>query len=159
MFPKYHPKAGQPTYFVEKFWASIKVPIPCSKDQDKLTQEMYNLLSDHDFMPKHHTIGAGHRWKVGDKFSPRVWSGRPYNSKQLVLSDDIEIKKVWDFASGGFGFSLDGRVYDGELESHYELLEQVAINDGLDRYDLMQWFKHPKTFRGQIICWNDSINY
>jgi hypothetical protein len=62
-FPKYHPKAGQPTYFVEKFWESIGLP-----DKEycfNLPDEYQNFLrADSKLIwPKHHTIRAGHRFK------------------------------------------------------------------------------------------------
>jgi hypothetical protein len=89
VFPKYHPKAGQPTYFVEKFLSSINYKY---YDEDR---QFNPRLSVDIFEPKHHTIRNGNRWKVGDKFSPRVWSGKPYNSKQIILSDDVEIKQIY----------------------------------------------------------------
>lgn len=103
---------------------------------------------------KHHTIRAGNRWKVGDKFSPRVWRHKPYNSPQVIIGADIEIKKVWDFESTG-----NNHLYINEKSINVFDVELLAKNDGLSSPDLLKWFKYPKPFKGQIICWNESIIY
>lgn len=164
-FPAYHPKKGQPTFFVEKFWGSIDNFLSFSEiakfpeqEYDKLNKQIkldYNYLKE----PKHHTIRAGNRFKVGDYFSPRVWSGKPYNSKQIIIAPDIEVKKVWDFEISGGEFKINDKVYGSEDESCFELLERIAYHDGLNRHDLLEWLKYPNPFKGQIICWNENINY
>lgn len=80
-FPVKHLKAGQPTYFVEKIWEQIGLPE--KEFSFNLPDEYCNFLrQDSDLIwQKSHTIRSGHRWKVGDTFSPRVWSGNPYRSK------------------------------------------------------------------------------
>jgi hypothetical protein len=149
-FPSYHPKKGQPTYFVEKVCRGIH-------SWSKEAKEICDLDVWASCIPKNHTIRAGKRWKVGDKFSPRVWSGKPYNSKQIIIAPDIEIKKVWDFEI------KDGLFFIGEdlyaYNSSVELLDKLAENDGLNQIDLLNWFKYPKEFSGQIISWNDKIEY
>lgn len=101
VYPSYHPKAGQPTYFVEKIvkslhWDRPHPPVDIRADFDS---DIYINVQ-----PKHHTIRAGHRWKVGDWFRPVVWgndinpkSGRsgPYHSKQIIFAPDIQVKKTW----------------------------------------------------------------
>jgi hypothetical protein len=164
-FPAYHPKAGQPTYFVEKMWndfekrgIEINYKLICDLNLDKDVKILWDFWVDIDreLAYKHHTIRAGNRWKVGDKFSPRVWSGKPYNSKQIIIAPDIEIKKVWDFEMDLNGlYSINGKYFsDSRL---------LAKNDGLSRMDLFYWlmksFDNPKPFKGQIICWNENINY
>lgn len=155
-FPSYHPRKGEPTYFVEKIWNSIaykpeiyleQFPIPYDElgiDFSKIDQE------------KHHTIRGGHRFKVGDWFSPRVWSGKPYKSKQIVIAPDIQVKKAWDFE-----LTLDDLFYIGKdlyaYSSSHDALEVLAANDGLSQVDLLNWFNKPS--EGQIICWNESIEY
>ena len=79
VFPAYHPKAGQPTGFVEKLWQSLLI---VNKENEGFKSELFvlsrneMLLKEHSHwwttnpIPKNHTIRAGHRWKVGDKFSP-----------------------------------------------------------------------------------------
>lgn len=68
-FPAYHPKAGQPTYFVEKFWESIYLEKSDSEWLSACKRFNFNVGLHGIYSPKHHTIRAGKRWKVGDKFS------------------------------------------------------------------------------------------
>ena len=96
-FLKGHPKYGTPTYFVEKIWESIRLP---EKEYCfNLPDEYLNFLrkESSEIWAKHTTIRAGHRWKVGDKFSPRVWSDKPYRSKQITFAPDTIIKQIWNF--------------------------------------------------------------
>jgi len=152
-FPAYHPKAGQPTFFVEKFWVSIKVPLPVSVHAEQLESRVSNLMLG-DFRPKHHTIRMGKRWKEGDNFSPRIWSGKPYNSKQIIIADDQIILKVWDIESTG-----NNHLYINEKSiNHFDTM-RLAENDGLQMDELLAWFKYPQPFKGQILCWNNYINY
>jgi hypothetical protein len=189
-YPSYHPKAGQPTHFVEKVMNSFHLDalgerffIPFEEDLYQLNKDlpydMYMEFRDglfkgrtEKFKPKYHTIRAGHRFKVGDKFSPRVWgddinpkSGRkgPYNSKQITFAPDIEVKKVWDFKM----------IWDSEVEVDIFIngkwncqlgsiqSTKFAANDGLTIEEFACWFKvtDGKPFDGQIICWNEKINY
>jgi hypothetical protein len=156
-YPSYHPKAGQPTYFVEKVWSSLdKLGFPKlnSISEDLVPDSILSRLED--FQPKHHTIRAGHRWKEGDWFSPRVWSGKPYASKMIQFAPDIQVKKTWDFL-----LEDDGCIFiNGELYAYPNsdfALQPLASNDGLEVVDMMNWFNEP--LDGQIICWNESINY
>ena len=106
-------------------------------------------------MPKNHTIRSGNRWKVGDWFSPRIWSGKPYRSPQTTIYDDVEVKKVWDFEIGEEGrfIGINGkRLTPTELEA-------LAGNDALMYQDFLRWFQYPKPFKGQIICWNENVEY
>lgn len=150
-FPNYHPRKGQSTLFVEKIWASIGKPDQSIIDEFIWPQGWLNQ----NFDPKHHTIRAGHRWKVGDKFSPRVWSGKPYNSKQIIIAPDIEIKKVWDFDIREDGsYRIDKTVFG------LRGIREIAQNDGFaDSDDFELWFSPYKNFKGQIISWNDKIDY
>lgn len=162
-FPAYHPKAGQPTHFVEKFWESIKIqdlnPIQGLGDEKQ-------RFCFETFAPKHHTIRAGSRWKVGDMFSPRVWSGKPYNSKQIIIAPDIEVKKVWDFEMIP-DLHWDECMYKSkDFIVDADRLNAIAKNDGLTLTEFAQWFagsgmmsSKRKPFTGQIICWNESVNY
>jgi len=160
-FPAYHPKAGQPTFFVEKITKNLHhlgTP-PWDIPDEIFTTEIYYIVDS-----KRHTIRSGNRWKVGDKFSPRVWSGKPYQSKQIIIAPDIEVKKVWPVEIEFFG----GRFYVQlpVKKNHWTLLSagDVAKNDGLEVHDFIDWFKvHPKSkafnFKGQIICWDESVIY
>ena len=157
-FPSYHPKAGQPTYFVEAFYKSLFV----MKCLPKELEESFNHEVFLNGMTKHHTVRSGNRFKKGDFFSPRVWgtdvnpkSGKSgaYHSKQIILSHDTEIKNVWDIEiNEATEISINGKFisYGWEVE--------LANNDGLSWQEFNDWFvKLP--FKGQIICWNDSVSY
>lgn len=157
-FPSYHPKAGQPTYFVEAFYKSLFV----MKCLPKELEESFNHEVFFNGMTKHHTVRSGNRFKKGDFFSPRVWgtdvnpkSGKSgaYHSKQIILSHDTEIKNVWDIEiNEATEISINGKFisYGWEVE--------LANNDGLSWQEFNDWFvKLP--FKGQIICWNDAVYY
>ena len=168
-YPSYHPKAGQPTYFVEKVQGSLyhqRVDLSAYlKDPD-----MFMRNNWFDKTPKHHTVRAGHRWKAGDWFSPRVWSGKPYRSKMIQFAPDIQVKKTWDF-------EMKMVRVNGQLDLHgfvnRNLIDGpkrpalIAANDGLELQDFTDWFckKGQKfivglpIFDGQIIAWNESIEY
>jgi hypothetical protein len=165
-FPATHPKKGEPTYFIEKIYSGIgvdgnflRIPLP----------DVYNFLYKHDeyyFEPKHHTIRAGNRWKVGDKFSPRVWSGKSYRSPQITIAPDITITGVFDFKieidKDYKCVLINNCVFYEENTDWYtqlEALETLAKNDGLSLQDFKSWFNWGKPFTGQIICWNKAIGY
>ena len=163
VFPKGHPKEGQPTFFSEKIMASFADILPDYKIPDSFTlwdwHEYYNAI------PKYHTIRSGTRWKVGDKFSPRVWSEKPYASKQIQFAPDIEIKKVWLFKihmeADGMKFTVGENTFPIELgqNTYHPTILEIAKNDGLNIDDFLSWFKYPNFFYGQIICWNGKIQY
>src|SRR5690606_32324000 len=112
-FPAYHPRKGEPTYFVEQIQnclCSMNLPLYDKTVDPPLS--FLNSLTNENVGHKHHTIRAGHRWKAGDWFSPRVWSGKPYNSKQIQFAPDIQIKKVWDLTINHDGlFVINGELY------------------------------------------------
>lgn len=149
-FPAYHPKAGEPTNFVEKLCnAFLEIGVPIF-EIDELDLE-YGPW--HHFGKKWHTIRAGHRWNVGDKFSPRVWSGKPYHSKQVIIAPDITISKIWNIEVDE---DLCIWIYC-DNEGDDVILERLAANDGLSLADLKAWFHKP--MEGQIICWSDNVEY
>lgn len=170
-FPKEHPKSGQPTGFVEKVWNSFRredFSLPESFNQwvknfPFLGNEYLNAVHKASVTDcKHTTIRAGSRFKPGDMISLRVWSGAPYRSKQIEFAQ-VEVKKTW---------GVEIYIKDEELaitiinEPYFHIADNaiVANNDGLHLDDFTDWFKiHPKKdgqlFTGQIICWNDSIEY
>jgi hypothetical protein len=167
VFPSYHPRAGDETYFVERLWKSFyskEVGLPSNfhsfvdayigadliqHSSFESNVELYDRIE-----PKHHTIRAGHRFKSGDWFSPRVWSGKPYNSKQIQFAPDIQVKKVYSFSIG-----LGAIYIDQQRWIDKSFIAKVAGNDGLEMQDFLDWFQYPKPFDGQIISWNESINY
>lgn len=160
-FQKGHPKEGQPTYFVEKVCKSTGIV------QSSIIKH-FDTKIHAICQPKKHTIRAGNRFKEGDLFSPRVWSGKPYRSPQVVIAPDILIKKVWDLKifpdslTGRTMFSINGVEYDCDYRSGvhaHHLLYELAKNDGLELDDFMSWFKYPCPFEGQIISWSGDEGY
>lgn len=149
--------------------------------------EIKNLMASFD--PKGHTIRAGSRWKAGDIFKPVIWgtdinpkSGRsgPYHSKQIQLAPAIEIKKVWDITitteddDGEHDWSyitLNGEHYTCYQEEYLDnKIKQLIKNDGLNVDDFYDWFKLERTYKqrvdneskifsGQIIAWDENLNY
>ncbi len=59
-------------------------------------------------------------------------------------------------------FSIEDQSWPADYRKgvhfHY-MLGGIAKNDGLDIDEFMAWFKYPKPFEGQIICWNENIGY
>lgn len=154
-FQKSHPRAGEPTHFVEKIIENILL-----ENQVEISDEQLNLwdfgLTNKEVWPKLHTIRAGNRFKVGDKFSPRVWSGKPYASKQIVIAPDLEVKQVYRIEIYATGEVFINEAFFG----HFGMADvnKLAKNDGLAAKDFRNWFtKLP--FKGQIICWSDEVNY
>lgn len=163
-FPKGHPKATIPTYFVEQILNSI---LPRSENgivnRNDIKPEILPFINDFILLDgrlqKHTTICAGHRFKPGDMVSLRVWLDKPYRSKQIEFAQ-VEVKKTWDIkiAIGHtwWSFHIDNKLIND--------VEPIAINDGLTLDDFIEWFTiHPKSigkeFNGQIICWNENIEY
>jgi hypothetical protein len=177
-FPKDHPKAGDKPYFVEKVWKSIwddysgsNNPLsPWWEKYDEAFPQWVNGFDDkeniHQHQPKHHTIRSGSRFKAGDMASLRVWSDKPYRSKQVEFAQ-VEVKKVWPFSLHFVGDELIWQIPSigsGAFETTSNSLKIIANNDGLEVRDFLDLFViHPKTkgqvFTGQIICWSDKITY
>lgn len=178
-FPKGHPRAAQPTFFVEQILNAI-LPRGANGiiNRDDIKPEVLPYINDFVLLDgttyKHHTIRAGNRWKVGDMASLRIWSGVPRRSKQVEFAQ-VEVKKTWDveinnrFGAASFEVVINGVIY-GQL--HYGNnndinkagLITIAKNDGTELDDFINWFEiHPKKtglrFTGQIICWSDIIDY
>jgi hypothetical protein len=176
-FPSSHPKAGQPTYFVEKF---LKGRPNTAKNiiQNELWQPEKSLIDQlplaldiwAELKPKYHTIRSGNRWKEGEYFSPRVWGDDvnpkslkkgAYHSKQITLAPDTLITKVYDFEIKQSYMLLPGDYPSDIIINHRfyntgdPFMKTLAQNDGLSLAELLNWFKYPKPFQGQIICWGD----
>jgi hypothetical protein len=186
-YPAYHPRAGEPTHFIEKIVGGLvanDVPgcdtplIKSLRDSGLLSISVLNEITRGTYAQyKHHTIRAGHRWKVGDWFSPRVWSGKPYNSKQIQFAPDIQVKKVWDFEMDNLGvcsiansgerleYTFVRRMTDDVIFDESSLDNEIARNDGLTNEDFYFWFSRSPEFKkkggfdGQIISWSDKIQY
>lgn len=170
-FPKGHPKHGRSTNFPEKIARSLGYD-PGSDEYWALLHDLNPdkrflvdrfILSLNSFIPegdqKLHTIRSGTRWKQGEKASPRVWSGTPYRSPQIIIAPDVELKQVYDFqikSKDRFILSDDRKAFIfGENSGK---LSTIAKNDGLSKVDLFQWFEYPQQFDGQILAWR-AVDY
>lgn len=167
VFPTYHPRKGEPTFFVEKVLNSLKIPYRTQWYFDELVRlnptKPENLIEDFfmslDFQideEKGHTIRATKKIVVvGMKRQPSVWSGKPYASPQIIIAPDIEVKKVWDISIVHYRYDW----FINTKEQKPISIDMAAKNDGLLTIDFMNWFKRNPNFKGQIICWNENINY
>lgn len=171
-FPRHHPRRGEKTFFVEKFWESVKPVDSVYLKNSDLSNECHRFLLAQikkDILPKRHTIRSGKRFKAGDYFSPRVWRGVPYQkcfdrggniiSSQIILAQDVLITKVYDIeichsAIIGRTSGVSAIIINGKFFPDWQLL---AKNDGLSEFELTAWFNKP--MKGQIICWNESVKY
>lgn len=158
---KGHPKAGQPTYFIEKFSISMGierklfglnpvVDFSILESPATLGLEHFNELQ-----PKGHTIRMGRHFKPNDELTLAVWSDKPYRSKQIKLwtgpiraiDIDIIIEEHYD------------ELYLSLRPGHIKLKE-LAKNDGLSLEDFRHWFNLPAgEHAAQILIWNPDINY
>jgi len=171
-YPAYHPKKGEPTFFVEKILTnliSLHLPIYGS---ELLKQPMVDIKGFEWNRSKNHTVRGGKRWKVGEWFNPRIWSGKPYHSKMVSFAPAIEIKKIWDIEitinaiDPGKKISRKNgndcylvKISDKQLTDIW--IDCLADNDGLFPMDFLYWFDtHPDIpFIGQIICWDENVIY
>lgn len=84
--------------------------------------------------------------KAGDRISLRMWSGKPYRSKQTLLRETMVIS-VSDCCITGVSVTVRGREQDPEI---------FARADGFDSFATMrQWFleTHGLPFQGILIEW------
>lgn len=152
-FPATHPRKGMPTFFVEKILKSMEESEGKNETVDYLVRlGLIDWWHHKDFAPKKHTIRKGHRFKIGDKFSPRIWTGKPYKSNQFIIYHDLEVRETYDFMTDGKGNYFINRVLISREE-----LEILAHNDGLMISDFEAWFSEP--FSGQVICWVECPEY
>lgn len=85
--------------------------------------------------------------KAGDIQSNRVWTGRPYNSKQRILNE-VVIKGVESVVVSGSGVNLNGALLE-----HPDKFAQL---DGFKDWAAMRdWFEreHGFPFIGIVIYW------
>jgi len=160
-FPIQHPRKAEPTWFVEQILNSL-IPYTGTSRFNDIPEAIRPHVNDFaliDGAKKCHTIRRGNRWKVGDIFSPRIWSEKPYQSKQVEISQNVEIKKIWDIKIDGYFIWINKRLVN---KNKYGLgVIILAENDGLSTDDFWDWFpqKAGQIFEGQIICWDESIEY
>ncbi len=167
-----HPRSGQDTHFVEKFLNTMNVDYTDPKylllleDLNPLVSvdEFWESLESEVLDHKYHTCRAGNHFKPGDMISIRVWSDMPYKSKQIRLLPDLSVAMTYDLQIKNRSIFISDRELchipeDGSSILGHWQLSQLCINDGLSMDDFVKWFKFPKEFNGQIICWTDKVNY
>lgn len=144
-FPKTHPRAGEPTHFVQKILHSLLPP-------------GYKPATELGYPAKFHTIRKGNRWKVGDQFSARIWTGAPYRSKQEEFAKPI-VLQTWEIIFDNTVIKMNGMNFSMVFAD--PKVQNLASNDGLSLMDFWDWIrpKDGKIFVGQIICWSDKIEY
>lgn len=133
-FPKWHPRAGEPTYFGEKAFETIMY-------------ERNGTTVAYDWPGKYHTIRGNYdlwrkRFEKIDRGEAclvlKQWSGVPYRSKQetialLTKEDGIGLQKL-EFYNG----CLQQPILSSGLTIR---VESLAQNDGLSLEDWEAWFK------------------
>ena len=173
-YPDYHPMAGRPTFFVEKFlnyqvglswhepWYEEKLmSLPENEGKQHLVRDFIKNLSTEERTTKRHTVRGDYRWFPGSRFSPRVWSGVPYKSKTIAFWPETTVHKIWEMVWDG----EDPYPFINSKMIGFDVMEALAKNDGLTRQSLTEWFKlSPKfkisgKFTGIIICWDPILSY
>lgn len=121
VFPKRHPKAGEPTHF----------PVLFRKKKIHTIRANYPLWEK-----RFKQVDAGNA-----VISVRMWLGKPYKSKQQEIAqlrntDGIGIQRL-DFVKG-YLFSPQVDAQEGYARSIDVV--QLAKNDGLDKDEWAAWF-------------------
>lgn len=161
-FPKTHPRAGQPTHFVD----NITRGLFGENEAVDIEHDFFDFSEDAPNIPKLHTVRSNYaHWQkrieeVQDGtavLSLRVWSERPYMSQQV---------KVKDFtASDGIGVQLIQRVSSDEFLVNMTGnrvrigISELAKNDGLSAEDLLNWFKDWKIYEVKAIIHFTGFRY
>lgn len=116
VFPKGHPKAGQPTGFKEKFLKGEKIHT-IRLNPDLWRKRIIDIQN-------------------GDaKLSIRQWSGKPYRSKQEIIKD------IYYDLNGNIGYEvMDFSAFKTRPAKYGFLKPIIAGNDGLFLEDWQYWF-------------------
>lgn len=175
VFPSTHPRAGAKTGFPAKILSSLMVDpsapeyfdFLCGLNRKNLDAGKYtkreligwleSVARQTPGPDKIHTIRGASRFVPGEMVSPRVWTGRPYFSPQIILWDPVEIKQKFSFQI------IRGKVYIGGVfycdPYDVDKLYPLAINDGLNMADFLNWFKYPTDiFDKAIYSWS-KVDY
>ena len=143
-FPAHHPRRGEPTDFVEKIYNHL-----FGQNWSDISP-VYDIagLNYSCRAVKAHTVRKGTRWTAGEMFSLRVWSGKPYRSRQIKVCQDVKISRV-----DPISIYWDGRVFVNNVHLNSAEVISLAEADGLSHEDFMAWFDLPTygIFEGQII--------
>lgn len=161
-FPKGHAKAGSQTYFVEQILKYLNIKT-CSESylnwliSNNPNLERYVLVDFQKSLIPHdnakvHTIRGSKNFDAGEVFSPRVWTGKPYMSKQLIFAPEIIIKNIFPVT-----ITIESGCDISIIKDRIKLdTSTVAINDGLTKADFFSWFNNGvKDSKEEmyVICW------
>lgn len=168
-FPAKHPRAGEPTQFMEKIICGLPDEVANSVEFE---QAMIALRMDPGFHVesfKYHTIRAGKNWKVGDILIPCIWEfdgGRfTKGNEKIQFAPELEIVKVWDIDIAHRKVRVEGKEMTETMvlvnNRRNIFIDDIAKNDGLTSFDFCSWFFaiNKNNFCGQIICWNKDVEY
>ncbi len=187
-YPVYHHRKGQKTNFIEKIWSGFPSGFKELEDKYCIKMGENKPFWDISqlYTPKFNTIRQGHKWKEGDFFKPMCWAGKPYNKTEnglwkIQFAPEIQVKRVINFKlitedddgeSDWSYIDINGKHYTCYANEYlHTTIKQLALNDGFeDPQDFFEWFQpnrtrkqrdegESKVFDGQIIIWNDKINY
>lgn len=134
-YQKGHPKEGQPTEFIEKLKAGVK---------------LHTIRSNYELWAKRaEQINAGKM-----VLSIRVWSGKPYRSQQ------VEVARLTKLGVQRVCITRMGAEHEPAVEVDGRLIDRGAAmlskNDGLDYWDWFNWFlKSTTQFEGVILQFTD----
>lgn len=152
--------AGQPNYFVERIWRSLKEEEIVSHSkywmyQDDHLSKLGRAWDDGLFLkPKHHTIryDSHNRWKPGMKIHP-VINNRTKNRFQFAPV--LECVSVQEILIKYRSYMDYPDVYiDGQNAWKNRQIAELAINDGFPSIGhFFQYFN--EDFKGKIIHWTD----
>lgn len=165
MFSRYYPKGhfreGQFTNFVELIWSAYP-PTLVKEWKAKFDPESkyfdygkYGGLYNTGGISKGTTIRAGFRWNVGDVFQPRIWTGKPYASKQVAFMPELKVLGVQKFerrpsvTDGKSAALAHAESFLNDVRLTWPQFKRVAEHDGLSGTGLMEWLDVP--FIGQRI--------
>lgn len=121
-FPQTHSRKGQDTNFI--------------KSMNKL-EKVHTIRGNYPLWKKRfENISKGEAC-----LSIRVWTGKPYRSKQkeiynLEKTDGIGIEKMELYGMQGMGIN--------QVTQYIAPFEDLAENDGLSYSDFVEWFKGAK---------------
>jgi len=102
---------------------------------------------------KYHTVRPVRKvpLRIGQPLSLRVWSGKPYRSKQVEFATATVIRVSQFWLGPAAEMKIDGLLLNWESQNYF------AWHDGfLDAIALRYWFTktHGLPFVGQVIYWN-----
>jgi hypothetical protein len=114
VFPKYHPRAGEPTHFEDKIRSGEK---------------KHTIRKNFEFWAKR-TRNINNGYAV---LSVRKWTGKPHRSKQkeLFRFEKLAVQKI-EHESPLLKIGICPYGID---------FETISSNDGLSKDDFFSWFK------------------